>query len=130
MGLIPTRIHAAIDYALGVLLIIAPWLFGFAEGEAETWVPVFLGAGIILYSLFTAYELGIVPAIGMPTHLGLDVVGGIFLAASPWIFQFAEFVWVPHVVLGLIEIGTALMTQTTPSRIPHPTGEVRRTGAR
>jgi hypothetical protein len=36
MRFIPTRIHGMMDYAMGLLLIAAPWLFGFARGGAET----------------------------------------------------------------------------------------------
>ena len=42
-----------LDYAVGLLLIAAPWLFGFARGGAETWLPVALGAGAIGYRLLT-----------------------------------------------------------------------------
>jgi hypothetical protein len=28
MRFIPTRIHGFLDYAVGVLLIVVPWLFG------------------------------------------------------------------------------------------------------
>ena len=118
MQFIPTRVHAMADYAIGLLLIAAPWLLGFANGGAAMWVPIILGCGVILYSLMTAYELGAVPLISMPAHLGLDVAGGLLLAASPWIFQFADVIWWPHVVVGILEIGTAAMTQTTPRHLP------------
>src|SRR5690606_24725785 len=88
--------------------------FGFAEGGAETWVPVILGAGAVLYSLFTNYELGAVHAIPMPVHLGLDAASGVILAISPWLFGFADLIWWPHLILGLVEIGAALTTQTVP----------------
>lgn len=116
MQVIPTRIHGVLDYVIGALLILAPWLFGFAAGGAETWVPVILGAGVILYSLLTDYELGMVRTIRMPVHLALDAAGGILLALSPWLFGFAELVFVPHLVVGLLEIGTAAMTERVPRR--------------
>lgn len=116
MRFIPTRIHGMLDYAMGPLLIVAPWLFGFARGGAETWVPVALGVGALLYSLMTDYELGVARVISVPTHLGLDGAAGLLLAVSPWLFGFAEVVWVPHLVLGLLELGAALMTKKTPSR--------------
>ncbi len=119
MRFISTYVHGMLDYGIAVLLIVAPWLFGFAEGGAETWVPVILGLGVILYALFTNYELGVVRRISMPAHLLLDAGGGFILAISPWLFGFAEFVWIPHVVIGLIEIGTAMMTQTRPSHYMH-----------
>ena len=116
MRFIPTRVHGMADYLLGVLLIAAPWLFDFADGGAETWLPVILGAGVILYSLLTDYELGVMRRIPMATHLLLDLGGGVLLAASPWLFGFAEDVYLPHLVLGLLEIGAALTTRTSPER--------------
>jgi hypothetical protein len=115
MRFLSTRAHGYMDYLMGVLLIAAPWLFDFDLGGAETWVPVVLGAGVILYSLMTDYELGAVKALSMTSHLWLDGLGGAFLAASPWVFGFDEYVWAPHLILGLLEIGAALVTETTPS---------------
>jgi hypothetical protein len=114
MRFLSTRVHGMMDYLVGVLLIAAPWLFNFDRGGAETWVPVVLGVGVILYSLFTDYELGAVRRLSMPTHLTLDLVGGILLAVSPWLFGFSEYVWEPHLIVGLLEIGTSLMTRRVP----------------
>ena len=124
MRVISTRVHGMMDYLVGVLLIGAPWLFDFDRGGAETWVPVVLGAGAILYSLFTNYELGMVRRIPVPTHLMLDLGSGLLLAVSPWLFGFADRVWVPHVVFGLIEIGTALMTRRVPGHTRDRLGSV------
>ncbi len=114
MRVIPTRVHGMVDYIVGALLIVAPWLFGFADGGAEQWVPIILGAGVILYSLMTDYELGVMKAIPMSMHLMLDIGGGIFLAVSPWLFGFADEIWWPHVIVGLGEILAGLMTKTRP----------------
>lgn len=114
MRVIPTRIHGVIDYLMGAILIAAPWILGFADGGAEQWVPVVLGAGLILYSLLTDYELGIARVIPMSIHLGLDVLSGAFLAISPWLFGFADDIWWPHVLFGLVEIGAGLTTRSTP----------------
>jgi hypothetical protein len=111
---LPTRVHGMLDYLLGALLIAAPWLFGFADGGAEQWVPVGLGAAVLLYSAFTDYELGLVKKLQMPAHLLLDALGGLLLAASPWMFGFDERVWIPHVAVGLVEVLTAAITNTVP----------------
>ncbi len=115
MRFIPTRVHGMLDYLLGIVLIVAPWVLGFDEGGARTWLPVVLGAGVIAYSLLTNYELGVIKTIPMPVHLGLDVVGGIVLAISPWLFGFADDGWIPYLVLGILEIGAGIFTQTTPT---------------
>lgn len=57
----------------------------------------------------------------MPTHLMLDLGSGLLLAASPWLFGFADGtattdgVWVPHLVLGLVEVLASLTPQQVPS---------------
>ena len=57
MRFLPTRIHGIIDYAMGAVLIVLPFVMGFGRGP-QVWVPVILGVGAIVYSLMTDYELG------------------------------------------------------------------------
>ncbi|MGG5887170.1 SPW repeat domain-containing protein [Falsiroseomonas sp. HC035] len=83
MRFIPTRIHGVLDYLMGALLIVVPYLLGFADGTAAQWVPQILGAGAIIYSLLTNYEHSAVRVIPMPMHLVLDTGSGVLLAASP-----------------------------------------------
>jgi hypothetical protein len=122
-GILPTRIHGLLDYLMGTALVVIPLAFQFGAG-AQTWLPVLLGGGVIVYSLLTDYELGVVELIAMPAHLFLDALGGLLLAASPWLFGFAWEIWVPHVVLGLAEVGAALFTRTRPSRGVSPEGRL------
>jgi SPW repeat-containing protein len=114
MRFIPTRFHAPLDYIVGAALIAAPWILQFSEHTAATVVPVVLGIGLIAYSLFTDYELGVWKVAPMAVHNLIDVVAGGFLAASPWIFGFADEtanVWVPHLVVGLAAVGLGLTTK-------------------
>jgi hypothetical protein len=104
-----------IDYLVGIVLILAPWIFGFSDDRAAMLVPIILGAGVIVYSLLTNYELGVVRAIPMTIHLLLDIIGGVVLAVSPWLFGFSDTVWAPHLVVGVLEIIIALITQTAPA---------------
>jgi hypothetical protein len=55
--IIPTKIHAGLDYAAGLLLIASPWLFGFAdESTAATWIAVLAGVAMLGLSMITDYE--------------------------------------------------------------------------
>ena len=114
MKFISTRAHGIIDYLMGALLIASPWLFNFDRGGAETWVPVILGASVILYSLVTDYEMSATRKLSLRTHLMLDIIGGAFLAVSPWLFGFDDFVYLPHLILGIAEIGVAMFTHRVP----------------
>jgi hypothetical protein len=114
MRFIPTRLHAPLDYIVGAALIAAPWIFQFSEHTAATVIPIVLGIGLIAYSLFTNYELGVWRVFPMTVHNLYDVGAGAFLAASPWIFGFADEtanVWVPHLVVGLAAVGLGLTTK-------------------
>lgn len=112
---LPTATHGVLDYMLGGLLAVAPWLLGFAAGGAETWVPVAVGVGIVCYSLFTDYEWGMVRRLSMPVHLVLDGVSGLILFASPMLFGFYDEVLDPHLGLGMLVMVVALVTQPEPS---------------
>ena len=110
MRFISTKTHGVIDYLTCILLIASPWLFDFAAGGWETWIPVAVGAGGILYSLFTDYEMGASRQLSMKSHLWIDGFVGGFLATSPWFFGFADYVYLPHLIIGLAEIVFALTT--------------------
>ena len=113
MRFIPTKFHAPLDYIVGAALIAAPWIFQFSEHKAATVVPIVLGIGLIAYSLFTNYELGVWKVAPMAVHNVIDVAAGTLLALSPWLFGFADEsanVWAPHLVVGLAEIFLGLTT--------------------
>ncbi len=120
MRFIPTRFHGIIDYLVGAALIAAPWLFNFVPADHnawsyETYTPIVLGAVLIVQSLCTNYEWGVFKYINMPSHLNLDILSGVVLAASPWLFGFADYVYAPHLIVGLSEIVIALCTKRAPA---------------
>lgn len=106
-----TQTHGVFDYIVGALLIIAPWLLGFADGGAAMWTAIGVGIVILLSSIMTNYELGLVHVIPMKGHLALDVAAGLFLALSPWLFAFSAFVFWPHLVVGIFLAISGLITQ-------------------
>jgi hypothetical protein len=113
MRFIPTKLHAPLDYIVGAALIAAPWIFQFSDVTSATVVSIVIGIGLIAYSLITDYELGLWKVAPMAVHNLFDIVGGAFLAASPWIFGFADDsanVWLPHVVVGLAAVFLGLTT--------------------
>lgn len=114
MRFIPTSVHGVLDYLVGLAFIVLPWLLGFAAGGLESWIFPVLGVAAIVYSLLTDYEWGLSKVLPMPAHLALDGLSGVLLASSPWLFGFADQVFVPHLVLGLFEVVASLLTRTRP----------------
>lgn len=111
MRFISRTIHGVLDYMSGLLLIASPWIFNFQDVAAARWVAIAMGAVIIIMSLNTDYEAGLTKLVAMSTHLKMDIAGGIFLAASPWIFGFSDQIFLPHLILGLMEIGAGVFTE-------------------
>ena len=116
---IDTRAHGVLDYLVGVVLIAAPWIFQFDDVASAKWVAIGVGVAMIATALLTNYELGVANLIPMHVHLVMDAVIGAFLALSPWIFGFNDEgtnVWLPHVIVGLAEIGVAVVSSPWPRR--------------
>lgn len=114
MKIISTKIHGVLDYLWGIFLIISPWLFHFETGDAAMFVPIILGGVMIVANLLTDYELGMLRVFKLRAHLLLDMLSALFLAVSPWLFGFYETVYLPHLILGLVQLVLALITETQP----------------
>lgn len=83
-------LHGLIDYHYAAVAVAAPKLAGFEDEETAAKLSRAVGGGVLLYSLFTAYERGAVKAIPYRSHLLLDFVGGVASLAAPWLFGFAR----------------------------------------
>ncbi|MGC3967727.1 MAG: hypothetical protein QM775_10255 [Pirellulales bacterium] len=107
---VTTTAHGFADYTIGTLLVIGPWLFGFQDHSLATMVTVGFGLTMIAYSLATDYELTVRRVIPLPAHLAFDAVSSGLLIASPFLFGFAERTWIPHLVVGSVAAGLAVLT--------------------
>lgn len=103
-------LHAVADYLSGVFLLLAPWLFQFEHVASARLIAILIGLMILMMSLLTRYEGGFQKIISMKTHLYVDVFTGIFLAASPWLFNFYREVTIPHLLIGCLAILFGLFT--------------------
>jgi predicted phage tail protein len=118
MRFLPTKVHGALDYIVGAALLVAPNIFQFSGvGGAAVAIPRLLGAVLIVYSIFTNYEWGLVKVLPMSYHLMVDFGASLLLAASPFIFGFisrSPNAWLPHIVVGVTVILVVLVTQAHP----------------
>ncbi len=116
MGFISTKAHTVIGLVTGALLVVSPVLFGFSDNQAASLVPIIVGVFIVLNELITTSPLSPIKLVPMKVHIVLDVVTGLFLLISPWLFSFMDNAepsqWLPHVVVGLLVAGYALLTTT------------------
>lgn len=112
--MITSRLHGIIDYIVGFALIAAPWVFGFVnfeEFQAATYTPILIGLSILMLSLITNYEYSVAKIVSLKTHLMMDTGAALLLVASPWLFGFAEYVYLPHVLVGIAELGVVAITK-------------------
>jgi len=107
--------------ATGPVLIAAPTLLRMNGNKGATIPPRAVGAAALANALLTDYEFGLKRLLPMRTHLALDAVGGITLAATPFLTRASKKGvrhWLPHAVLGANEVFLALTTKQRPPRAP------------
>ena len=111
MRFIGSRAHGMMDYPMGALMMSAPLLFKMDRKDIATWIPVAVGVSMTAVAAMTNFEAGVKRKIPFRTHLLIDAISGIALAASPWLFRSRNRQWIPHVIFGMSELMTSLMTK-------------------
>jgi hypothetical protein len=117
LRVVPTKAHAAVDHVVGPTLMLAPELFRLKDDRKEALAPRAAGAVQGLYSNLTDYELAAKRLLPVKAHLAMDAVSGALLGAAPWMLGTAKRGvrhWLPHALVGGMEIGLALTTKTEP----------------
>ncbi|HKP95799.1 MAG TPA: hypothetical protein VJ385_08590 [Fibrobacteria bacterium] len=86
MKFIPPKIHGYLDYAVILVLILAPSLFRFvSEASVVTYTLAFLYLALVLA---TAYPLGVFKLIPFTVHGMIELILSPLLIAMPWIAGF------------------------------------------
>lgn len=115
-----SKMHGYVDYILGIVLLLAPYIFNFSEVGVASYVAQGIGIVVLGQSLLTNYELGLIKVLPFKVHLMMDMMASLFLAASPFLLGFNDYpvnVWLPHVAAGIGYLFITLMTtDTVPER--------------
>ena len=110
---IDSTLHGVTDYTVGTVLMTAfPRWAGIEDTRSGRQIRT-AGAIHAGYSTVTNYPLGVLQLLPYKSHLALDAVGALALAATPFVTgQFAKGRkhWVPHVALGAFELVSLAMT--------------------
>lgn len=113
--MIPLRIHNILDYVIGAVLVLSPYVFGFSDVDAARNVFLVLGFGLIGYSLFTNYRYSIAKVIPLGVHMFMDVSAGVVLMLAPYVFGYSDLITggqlAFHYVMGLGAIGLVALTR-------------------
>ena len=88
--LISRQMHGVADYAYSALISAAPEVMGFKDEETASTLSRVVGGGVLMTSLMTRYELGLIRVLPFKAHLTADVVAGLFTLSAPWLFGFSH----------------------------------------
>ena len=110
---VPTRVHAALDYATGAALLALPGVLP-VESSAAARATRAWGAVGVVSGLTTKHELGLFRIVPMRLHLAADALGGAVLIAAALLVgdRDQRRDWLPAIVSGATGIVLALTTRT------------------
>ena len=103
MNLIETKAQVYFIYLLGVLMIASASLVIFTASWAEVWLPLVFGSVAIIYSLMTAYASRMTHSSRGRRKLLNNIMEGILISISTWLFGFANYLLTPHTLLSLLK---------------------------
>ena len=111
--LISRQTHGVMDYGYAAMVSGSPEMIGFRDEETATALCRLVGSGVLLSSLMTRYELGLVRVIPFKAHLAADVAAGLFTLAAPWLFGFSrnQAARNTFVAAGAVSILAGLLTE-------------------
>lgn len=110
--LVPWIVHSAVEYAAGVLFLIAPFLFGFDEAT-QKWTSIALGIVVLLVAVISRGRLGVTQSLPTSAHATLDYVLAVVLVLAPFVLGFAEdkAAVTFFVLLGVTHAALSLLTR-------------------
>lgn len=128
-GPIPRFAHGLIEYAAGVLLIAAPFLFAF-DSDAAVALSVVVGVIVIIVAASTEGPTSLINSIPVAAHLLLDFALAAVLIAAPFLFGFSDetaptaFFIVLGVLHLLVTIGTRFQPAAAAAPEQHEAGDI------
>ena len=79
---IPFGMHVLVEYGIGILTILSPFIFSFDDSAAKV-VAVLIGAGILVLAVVTDAPTGLARTLPVASHVVLDYVLGLASARDP-----------------------------------------------
>lgn len=87
-GPIPPWLHGLLEYVVGIVCIVAPFLLAFQSGAAKA-VGIIAGLLIIVVAAITTGSTSIVNSLPISVHILFDYALAAVLVASPFLFAFS-----------------------------------------
>jgi len=108
--------HAAIEPLIAIVIIAAPWIFGFSDAEDAKVVCIAVGAVMLIAGSMTDWRLSIARVIPLRMHMMTDLALGAVLVLAPFVLGFSDNGGATRftVIAGALEILTALARRWDP----------------
>jgi len=118
-GPIPRFVHGLIEYAAGVLLVVAPFVLAF-DSNAAIALSVVAGVVVIVVASSTEGPTSLVNSIPIAAHLLLDFALAAVLIAAPFLFGFSgeSAPTAFFIVLGVAHLLVTIGTRFKPEKEP------------
>ena len=128
MNIVSTFWHGVADYMSAATLLSAPMTLSLPAGSAAEKLCKAAALGTLSNAAITNFELGLVPATSMRTHLAMDAgLGAALIAASLMVPQRRAALFLAG--MGLSELALAMLTEAQPRRAPLVSGLLKKGSA-
>jgi hypothetical protein len=129
-GPISVNTHAMLEPLMAVLIIVAPWLFGFSDVNDAQTICIVVGVVMLLAGAMTQWRYSLVKLIPLRQHFMTDLLIAAVLILTPFIFGFSHEGGATRfmIIIGALEAFTALSTRWDPAEAD--TGRNERRGGR
>jgi hypothetical protein len=115
-GPLPALAHGVLEYVVGVLFIVAPFLFDF-QSNGATAAAVVVGLALLAFTACSDLPTGLVRSITPGVHLTVDIVLAVLMVALPFVLGFtgeaAPTAW--FIGLGVLHLLVSIGTRFNPS---------------
>lgn len=115
--------HGILDYAVGLFLLLSPWIFGFnSVSTVATLTMVVVSIVVFALSMITDYPMGVLKLVPFPTHGVIETIGALFLGGSPWLVGFFDVVPARNIALivAVAWLGVIALTNYSTSESHRP----------
>lgn len=110
--------HGALDYSYAAAIAASPNLFGFSDAPTPTLLMRILGGSVLLTSLCTRYELGLIKVLPFKLHLAGDALSGLFAIAAPFLLGFSGNKRARNTCIGFGVLALVVEQLTQPDEMP------------
>lgn len=110
--------HGLVDWAYIPAVAAAPGAVGFDGDGVPARLARLLSAGVLLSTVLTRAEWGVVPLIPFRVHLGMDAAASALAVAAPWLFGFADDERARNTFVAVGLAGLVVGALTRPDEMP------------